>query len=121
MPKSEKVDNSIKYLGNLPKVNQVIYTLEQSVSQIMILAQAVLEIFRSQGSIGLQWESRKKKKKGRNSATTSPTEKNLSLTVLCRMQSVTHHTPRTDRPKPICPHNFFEVWGIMTLVQEDNI
>ena len=76
MPKSEKVDNSIKYLQNLPKVNQIIYTLEQFVSQIMILAQAVLEIFRSQGSIGLQWESRKKKKKkGRNSATTSPTEK----------------------------------------------
>ena len=43
--------------GILPNVSQVIYILEQN---IMILAQAVLEIFCSQGSIGLQWESRKK-------------------------------------------------------------
>ena len=58
----------------LLKVNQVIYT--QSVSQnIMILAQMVLEIFCSQSSIGLQWESWKMSKKGHNSATTSPTEK----------------------------------------------
>ena len=37
------------------------YTLD-TICDIMTLAQAVLEIFYSQGSIGLQWESRKKKK-----------------------------------------------------------
>ena len=44
--------------GILPKVNQVIYTLDTICEpNIMILAQAVLDIFCSQGSIGLQWES----------------------------------------------------------------
>ena len=52
--------------GTLPKVNQVIYTLGRICEQsIMILAQAVLEIFCSQGSIGLQRESRKKKRRKR--------------------------------------------------------
>ena len=50
--------------GNLPKVNQVIYTLDTiCVPNIMILAQAVLQIFWWQGSIGLQSMS----KKGHNS------------------------------------------------------
>ena len=42
---------------------------------IMTLAQVVLEIFCSQGSVGLQWESRKTVEKGLYSATTSPMEK----------------------------------------------
>ena len=63
----------------------------------MTIPQMVLEIFSSQSSIGLQWESRKMSKKGHNSATTSPTEKKkkilisnfiiLSLAVLDRMQA----------------------------------
>ena len=49
----------------LPKVNQVIYTLDTICEpNIMTLAQAVLELFCSQGSIGLQWESRKNVEKG---------------------------------------------------------
>ena len=44
----------------LPKVIQVIYTMDTICEpNIMILGQAVLEIFCSQGSIGLQWESQK--------------------------------------------------------------
>ena len=57
--------------GNLPKVNQVIYTLDtiyvpnirkgfECHSNIMILAQAVLQIFCWQGSIGLQCTSWKR-------------------------------------------------------------
>ena len=72
----------------------------------MIVAQAVLEIFCSQGSIGLQWESQNMLKKGHNTATTSLTDKKkrkvsayiswllhisnfkiLSLTVFDRMQA----------------------------------
>ena len=49
----------------------------------MILAQAVLEIFCSQGSIVLQWESRKTSNKGHNSATKSPTEKKKNTFRLC--------------------------------------
>ena len=51
----------------------------------MSLAQAVLEIFCLQGSIGLQWESRKKKtsEKGHNSAMKSPTEKNKKYGSSC--------------------------------------
>ena len=64
MPKLEKGDNSNSF-GILPKVNQVIYTLDTICEpNIMILAKAVLEIFCSQGSIGLQWESQKNVKKG---------------------------------------------------------
>ena len=45
----------------LPKVNQVIYTLDSICEpNIMILAQAVLQIFCWQGSIGLQYISRKR-------------------------------------------------------------
>ena len=65
MPKSEKGDNSVKYLHILPKVNQVIYTIDTICEpNIMILAQGVLKIFCSQGSVGLQWEKRKHVKKG---------------------------------------------------------
>ena len=49
----------------LPKVNQVIYTLDTICEpNIMILAQAVLEIVCLQGSIGLQWDSQKNIEKG---------------------------------------------------------
>ena len=45
----------------LPKVNQVIYTLDTIYdSNIMTLAQAVLEIFCSQASIGSYLEKRKR-------------------------------------------------------------
>ena len=48
---------------NLPKVNQVTYTLDTiCVPNIMILAQTVLQIFCWQGSIGLQCISWKKGK-----------------------------------------------------------
>ena len=49
----------------MPKVNQVTYTFETICKpNIMTLAQAVLEIFCSQGSIDFQWESRKNVEKG---------------------------------------------------------
>ena len=52
--KTEKGDNSVMDLEKLPKVNQVIYTLLTILDpNITTLAQAVLEIFFSQGSIGL--------------------------------------------------------------------
>ena len=63
MPKSEKGDNSAKYLQTftLPKVNQVIYTTATIyMPNIMILAQDVIQIFCPQGSIGLQCVSRKR-------------------------------------------------------------
>ena len=57
--KREKIQSNIYRI--LPKVNQVIYTLDTICEpNIMILAQAVLQIFSSQGSIGLQWESWKR-------------------------------------------------------------
>ena len=55
MSKTEKGDNSVMDFGNLPKVYQVIYTLDTICDpNIKTLAQAVLEIFCSQASIGLQ-------------------------------------------------------------------
>ena len=98
----------------LPKDNQVIYTLDTICEpNIMILARVVLEIFCSQGSIGLQWESWKRvitlqrqvwRKEKYGSAYLSYlfhiwNFKILSLTVLDRMQSVRHHGPQTDWPK----------------------
>ena len=100
--------------GNLLKVNQFIYTLDTICEpNIMILAQPILEIFSSQGSIGLYWQSKKEtSKKGHNSATKSPTEKKkirvlffsyllhisnfkiLFLTLVDHMQSVSQ--TRTD-------------------------
>ena len=54
MRKTEKGDNSVIDLQNFPKVNQVISTLDTICDpNIMTLAQAVLEIFCSQASIGL--------------------------------------------------------------------
>ena len=81
MPKSEKGDREIIHsniFGILPKVNQVISILDTICEpNIMILAQAVFEIFCSQGTIGLQWKVGKKKtsKRGYNSGTTSLKEK----------------------------------------------
>ena len=44
--KTEKGDNSVKYLQNFAKINQVIYTLDTiCMPNIMTLAQAVLQIF----------------------------------------------------------------------------
>ena len=70
---------------------------------IMILAQAVLQIFYSQG-----W------KRGIPFLCSFHKEsfKILCLIVLDRMQCVTD--TQTYRPKPICPLSFFEVWGIKT-------
>ena len=54
--KKEKVGNSVIDLQNFTKDNQVIYTLDTIHvydSNIMTLAQAVLEIFCSQASIEL--------------------------------------------------------------------
>ena len=54
MRKTEKGDNSVMGFENLPKVNHVIYTLDTICDpNIMTLAEAVLEIFCSQASIGL--------------------------------------------------------------------
>ena len=59
MRKMEKEDNFVMDLEKLPKVNQVIYTLDTICDpNIMTLAQAVLEIFCSQTSIGLQCNTR---------------------------------------------------------------
>ena len=61
MTQSGKGDNSVNYLEDILKVNHVIYTLDKICEpNIMILAQAVLEILCPQGSIGLQWERRKR-------------------------------------------------------------
>ena len=63
--KSKKGHNSIKNSRFFSKVNQVIYTTGILILQnLMILASGVLEIFCSQGSIGLQCT---KSKKGHNS------------------------------------------------------
>ena len=54
MRKTEKGDNSLIDFENLSKVNQVFYTLDTiSDPNILTLAEAVLEIFCSQASIGL--------------------------------------------------------------------
>ena len=54
MSKLEKGGNSVNIYRILPKVNQIIYTLDTiSEPNIMILAQAVLQIFCSEGSIAL--------------------------------------------------------------------
>ena len=53
MPMLEKRDNSVKYLQNLPKVNQVIYTLDTIYAlNIMIRAQGFLRYFVHNFSMG---------------------------------------------------------------------
>ena len=47
----------------------------------MILAQVVLQIFCSQGSIGLKFKSKKGRKTGNKFAITSPTEKKNQRTI----------------------------------------
>ena len=124
--KREIIQSNTVFYRILPKVNQIIYTMDTICEpNIMILAEAVLEIFCSQGSIGLV---EKTSEKGHKSATTSPTEKKkkyvsayfsyllrtsnfkiLSLTVLDRMQSVTHHAPtqtNTVKRETFTPSNF---------------
>ena len=55
MSKTEKGDNSVMDFGNFTKVDQVIFTLDTICDpNIKTLAQAVLEKFCSQASIGLQ-------------------------------------------------------------------
>ena len=55
MGKMEKGDNSVMDLENFTKIDQVNYTLDTICDpNITTLAQAALEIFCSQASIGLQ-------------------------------------------------------------------
>ena len=62
MRKIEKGDNSVIDYSILPKNNQVIFTLDTICDSIIVtLAQAVLEIFSSQASMG----NNEKKVKGR--------------------------------------------------------
>ena len=108
----------------LPKVNQVIYTLDKMyMPNIIILAQAFLQIFCSQGSIGLQCKSRKrgitlqwqvwgKEKRYRSFyfLCTCHVLKILSLIIFDRMQSVTdaHTDKHTDgQPQTNVPPQFF--------------
>ena len=65
MPKSEKGNNSVKYSvkysQNFMEVNQVIYIMHPNcIPDIMILAQAVLQIFCSQGCFTIQKASQKR-------------------------------------------------------------
>ena len=120
MPKSEKGHNSNTY-RILPKVNQVIYTLDITcMSNIMILDQAVLQIFCWQGSLGY------KLKNVHNSATTNPTKKKMEvclifmLVLYIEFQDPTSngswpYAKVTDRQAQTnnCPLNgFFQVEGI---------
>ena len=74
--KTEKGDNSFMILGILPKVNQVIYTLDTICApNIKTVAQVVLEIFCSQSSIGLQCNENENFEKGNNSAMTNLMDK----------------------------------------------
>ena len=114
----------------LPKVNQVIYTLDTICQQnILILAQALLQIFCSQGSTSLQskswkrgitlkWQVRRKRKKYGYSLFFMLYIPNIKfqdpISNCCLMQC--YGCTRTDRPKPICPLNYFEVKGIKILV-----
>ena len=104
----------------LPKFNQVVYTLNTVCEpNIMILAPAVLRIFCWQGSIGLQWQSKKRRKRnitlqrkvrGKKRYGSSYLSylfhtsnfKILSITFLDRMQSVTDRDTdaRTDARTP---------------------
>ena len=74
----------------------------------MTLAQAVLEIFCSQGSIGLQWESRKNVEKGHNSAMESLTEKKKKIQVLLFIILIPHikfQDPISNRSWLYAKHN----------------
>ena len=52
------IEASSKFHGNCPKVNQVIYTLDTiCMVNIMILAQAVLHVFCSQGPLWVKCRS----------------------------------------------------------------
>ena len=53
-------------------------------------------------------------KKGHNFAIQGPTEKKIRSLVLQPTKGVTDRQTdgQTDRPKPICPLNFFKVGGI---------
>ena len=65
MPKSEKGDYSANYLQNSANVDQVNHPLDTIYvpNIIMILPEAVLWIFCSQGSISLQYKSQKRDEK----------------------------------------------------------
>ena len=89
MRKTEKRDNSVMDLENFTKSEPGHYTLDTISDQnSMTLAQAVLEIFCSQASIGLQCYKMKKFERGNNSAMTNTMDKEniLSLTVLDQVQ-----------------------------------
>ena len=75
MSKSEVIQSNIYRI--LPKVNQkVIYTMDTTCEpNIIILAQTILEIICSQGSIGLRWERGRKTSKKRGIRTTILTDK----------------------------------------------
>ena len=63
MSKTEREIIQSWILGILPKVGQIIYTLDTICDpNIKTLAQAVLEIFCSQASIGLQCNEKKMKR-----------------------------------------------------------
>ena len=78
------------HLEILPKVNQVICTLDKICDpNIMTLAQAVLEIFCLQASIGLQCNKMKNFEKGNNSVMTNPMDKKKNM---CPLNFHTHPT-----------------------------
>ena len=68
----------------------------------MILAQAVLEIFFSQGFIGFNGKVKKTLKKGHNSAMIGPTEKKKIFVRLFFILVLTAHIKFQD---PICNHS----------------
>ena len=94
--KREIIQSNTVFYRILPKVNQIIYTMDTICEpNIMILAEAVLEIVCSQGSIGLQWESQKIVGKRIDSATTSPTEKKKNMCLLIFHTYCAHQISRS--------------------------
>ena len=128
MLKSAKGDNSVKYLQNF-----AIYTLGTICEpNIMILAQAVLQIFFTRCRRFTMEKSKKGRKRGitlqRQFRRKRKTIRVRLFFMLIPYTCIKFQDPicnrswpyakrngQTDRPKPICPLNFLEVGGIKKL------
>ena len=119
MPKLEKGDNSVKYLPNFAKINQVIYALDSICEpNMMIIAQSSFpEILFTRFHRFLCNDKSDGKEK-------ICVRLFFMLVPYIKFQDpISNHSwPHakrygqryTDRPKPICPLNVFKVVGITT-------
>ena len=128
MPKSEKGDNSAKYLQNFAKINQVIYTVDTICEpNIMILAKMILQIFCWQGSIGLQsrsqkrgttlqWQVRQKRKPEDHWSCIAHLSAEDMLKSVVIEEKKFKHSPWVGADNPLGPKFWCQQEGLITMV-----